>query len=198
MLEAHPNDHICLHIGDSQSERDRMLDLRNSCNISERELLCSTWSGTSTALGKRLHAALISHHMDENNQNIPPGEKQGLNQIKMHLELLHALNNKWPRHYLDTKPTPTLYSIKVDSHQLEDDGTTSGRYESLIPCRHIVHANTIPDKICTWLLREDLLRSRIHTTPTDIKHTGGLTIFLTIGGNEIDNDTAKTIDLNLK
>ena len=56
MLEMHPIQHICFHIGDSQTERDRMLQLREPSNIPQRILIRSVLSGTSTGLGKRLHS----------------------------------------------------------------------------------------------------------------------------------------------
>ena len=79
----------------------------------------------------------------------------------------------WPIKYKDKSTKHPIFL--VDSHQLKDDGTSSGRYKKIIPCHAFVTANELADKVCSNILGVEGGNLMLKTidNPPDIKYPPG-------------------------
>jgi len=176
---------------DSTTVRTRMLQLRDTIEIRERIKVRNVFSGIGKNIVSRLNNHIIEWKNEENVRQMIAKKTLPSSYINLCLDLEERhktwaaimrekqesdeLKNTWKREYTDSHPIRSLW--KIDSHQLNEDGTkikeVKKRYKSLTPNLALLNANHWADLGASEALKR-------------IK-----------GGNEVDRDTF-TRDEDLK
>ena len=102
----------------------------------------------------------------------------------------------WPKVYRDNDTKHPIFL--VDSHQMDDQGRlTKTRYNQLVPCRALVTANELADKLCmvTLGVENGHLALGCLPTPEDIRYPPN-TLRFTFShlGRTANGDTPSTIE----
>ena len=150
-VEMLRHDDPCIHILDSNSTAFTARSMRDDPTPIMRRRV----RGTGVSAGKgdleRLRETMgLWKNADQSNQRSIWNKKQFEN-LQIVCEQLNGWKIKqWPLSYCDSTLVHPIYL--VDSHQMNDKGDMTGRYNTMIPCAVLIKANDLPDQICSCLL----------------------------------------------
>ena len=86
----------------------------------------------------------------------------------------------------------------MDSHQLKENGKTSGRYQKVTPCLSFVTANELADKVCSNILggvdNGNLMLNTMEPPPDVIQPPNTLRFTFTHMGKTLNGDTPCRIE----
>ena len=145
----------------------------------------------------------------------PPGELRGRNvptPLDQRIQMLIKMSKEWITDDPDqperkgsakTKPWKAKYHddhphrliLKVDSHQINDNGTPTKRYKSLTPCEAMVYGNQLADTAASMGTKKyahDFFKNT--TAPNPIKDDPhGLRFYITYDAAAIDKNTPAAV-----
>ena len=187
----------CLHVLDSNATAFNARSMRDEPTPSMRRRI----RGRGVAAGKGECERLrknIRKLKEPSGRDLrtPWNHRQRVNLQKI-IEAMQEWNQpKWPRQYRDHDTAHPI--MLVDSHQLDDKGKLTGqRYKTMVPCRAMVTANELADKICMVILGIKGSSHCLQTIPTpeDIRYPPNTLRFTFSNmGKTFNGDTPATIE----
>ena len=187
----------CMHILDSNATAYNARSMRDEATPSMRRRI----RGTGVAAGKgeceRLRAS-IGKWKDPSGEDLraPWNHRQRINLERIVKEMQEWNQPKWPKKYRDNDTRRPI--MLVDSHQLDDRGKLTGqRYKTMVPCKAMVMANELADKICMVTLGIKGINHCLQTIPTpeDIRYPpNNLRFTFSNMGRTLNGDTPATIE----
>ena len=162
----------CMHVLDSNATAFTAKSMRDEPIPAMRRRI----RGTGVAAGKgeceRLRNNVRSWKEPSGKDTRASWNKRQKANLKTIVETMQNWNQpKWPKKYRDHDTAHPI--MLVDSHQLDDRGKLTGqRYKTMVPCRAMVTANELADKICMVTLGIKGNNHCLQTIPTpdDIRY----------------------------
>jgi len=191
--ELLPKDAVVLAATDSTAGRSKYIRLRDHEYPSHRRMLRQIYSGISKCITARLHREIATYTEPHQAQT------EACKRLKAMLEDLRKLvsdskEKPWPVQYWDSHPTKAL--IKVDSHQLNQDGSKAKRYAEITPNACIVYMNQVADNAASFAmgtLRGIPTASWTNEHPDAVKAPPSNRFEIMIGELACDKDTSRSI-----
>ena len=184
-----------LTIIDSQIARDLHITLRDRNTSTQRAHIRNTLSGISKHLALRLADNLRRWNTDAQPRDASTHTRRCT--LRIILQLLRgristATANPWPEQYWDGHPFRAI--VKIDSHQINPDGTSRNRYPAITPCLWLVTANQLADDAASFGVRTlPCPASLAPTVPAPVKFMAGLRFCIVWQGRRLDRDTSADI-----
>jgi hypothetical protein len=187
----------CMHILDSNATAFNARAMRDEAIPTMRKRI----RGTGVAAGKgeceRLRASIRAwKETSDSDEREPWNQRQRINLKRIVEEMQEWNQPNWPKKYRDADTNHPI--MLVDSHQLDDRGKlTKQRYKSMVPCKAMVTANELADKICMVTLGIKGTSHCLQTipTPADIRYPPNTLRFTFSNmGRTFNGDTPATIE----
>jgi len=186
-------------IMDSTSVRKRALDFRDNTHFSDRKRIRKVMNGLGKSITSRMEECFKRWERHRHKDKNDPFHSELHKRLQSFCEISQTWttlvqtiqgSKTWNKKYWDKHDSRCI--IKVDSHQLNDDGTAQNnqqRYTNIVPNLAITNANHHADRVATMALHPS---SQTTTTLTSeqpyemIFPFSNLRFFLTWNGRLID------------
>jgi hypothetical protein len=183
----------CIHILDSNAIAFTARSIRDDQTPAMRRRV----RGTGVAAGKgdleRLRITIDSWRSkgEGSDERAPWNKRQRENMENNCKQINKWKAPRWPDNYRDDSEKHPIFI--VDSHQMQDNGKSSGRYKAMTPCLAFVTANEIADKVCSNILGGveggNLMLNTIEPHP-DVSHPPStLRFYFSHMGKTLNGDT---------
>ena len=188
----------CIHIPDSNAIAFTSRSIRDDPTPTMRRRV----RGTGVAAGKgdleRLRITIDGWRSagEGGDDRAPWNQRQRENMETICKQIKKWEAPRWPDTSKDDNKKHPIFI--VDSHQMQDNGKSSGRYKTMTPCLAFVTANEIADKVCSNTLGGmeggNLMLSTMEP-PLDVKHPPNTLIFyFSHMGQTMNGDTPTKIE----